>query len=123
MEFIDKLKFSSVCGIYCETECCIYKAYKQDNEAMRRQIALILLKDPERWREVRCDGCKGEEAICWKQHCPVKKCAYSNKLEFCIECHDYPCMLLQKQQKNNDIFKRLSLDSVNYLLKESFGSK
>ena len=102
MEFIDKLKFSSVCGIYCETECCIYKAYKKDNKSMRRQIAAILFKDPERWPEVRCDGCKGEKAISWDQTCPVRKCAYQNNLEFCIECQQYPCMLLQKRQENNE---------------------
>lgn len=110
MEFIDKLKFSSVCGIYCETECCIYKAYKTDNESMRRQLALILLNDAERWREIRCDGCKGEPAICWGNECAIKNCAYANQYEFCIQCKNYPCEKLQHQQKTNDILKKLNGD-------------
>ena len=109
MEFIDKLKFSSVCGIYCETECIIYKAYSANNEAKRRQLAHVLLKDMNRWAEIRCDGCKGEQAISWYKDCPIKKCAYSRGYEFCIECHDYPCQLLKKQQHKNEKIKKSDL--------------
>ena len=99
MEHIDKLKFSSVCGIYCETECSIYKAYSTNDEAKRKQLALVLLNDNNRWPEIRCDGCKGVQAICWNANCPIKNCAYSHGYEFCIECKNYPCQLLKEQQK------------------------
>ena len=108
MEFIDKLKFTSVCGIYCETECNIYKAYSTNNELMRRQLALNLLNDANRWPEIRCDGCKGEQAICWGAKCPIKKCAYSNNYEFCIECNNYPCYRLKEQQILN---KKLKIET------------
>ena len=104
MEFIDKLKFSSVCGIYCETECAIYQAYSKNNKTLRRHLALLLLEDAERWTEIRCDGCKGEQAICWGANCKIKKCAYSRDYEFCIECENYPCLsLIQQQQKNEKL--------------------
>ena len=106
MEFIDKLKFTSVCGICCETECSIYKAYSRNNETMRRQLALILLKDTNRWPEIRCDGCKGEQVICWSDNCPIKNCAYSHNYEFCIECNNYPCQRLIEQQLQNKIIKQ-----------------
>jgi len=106
MEFIDKLKFSSVCGIYCETECKIYQAYSANDEARRRQLASIFLNDPERWREIRCDGCKGEQAINWRKDCPIRNCAYSQGYEFCIQCNNYPCRILLQQQKQNDMVKQ-----------------
>lgn len=105
MDYINKLKFASICGIDCETECSIYLAYCNDNEVLRRQLALILLKDSNRWPEIRCDGCKGEQAICWRPHCPVKACATSHGLEFCIQCQDYPCANLTKMKEKNKILK------------------
>ena len=106
MEFIEKLKFSSVCGIYCETECKIYKAYSTNDELLRRQLALSLLNNANRWRDIRCDGCKGEQAICWNSNCPIKKCANSNGYEFCIECNNYPCPQLINQQHVNHRIKQ-----------------
>jgi len=108
MEFLDKLKFSSVCGIYCETECCIYKAYISANKSFRRQVAQIIFNDANRWPEIRCDGCKGEQSICWYAECPVKKCAYAQGFEFCIECERYPCHTLLIQQEKNEMLKKLA---------------
>lgn len=105
MEFIDKLKFAAVCGLDCETECKIYHAYNCDDQFLRKQISRILLNDINRWCEIRCDGCKGAQSICWKEQCIVKECAYSKGYEFCIECEDYPCKLLLKTQKENKILK------------------
>ncbi|MBN1153406.1 DUF3795 domain-containing protein [candidate division KSB1 bacterium] len=107
MIFIDKLKYTSVCGICCETECCIMNAYISNNIAFRRQLGLLLLKDADRWRNIRCDGCKGEQSICWEPYCPIKACAYSHGFEFCIECDKYPCAMLIKKQQENEVTKKI----------------
>ena len=107
MKYIEKLKFASVCGIDCETQCAIYKAYNVNNQLQRRKLALMFLKDENRWPDIRCDGCKGEQAICWGKNCPIKQCAFQKELEFCIECNNYPCQALLKQQKKNEIIKEI----------------
>lgn len=107
MEFIEKLKFASVCGIDCETECNIYKAYHANDKFLRRRLALMLLKDDNRWPEIRCDGCKGEQAICWGRDCPIKHCAFSKGHEFCIECNNYPCKIFKKRQLRNESIKKM----------------
>lgn len=101
MEFIEKLKFASVCGIDCETQCQIYKAYNLNDILLRRRLALLLLGDEDRWTEIRCDGCKGEQALCWYRNCEVRNCAFRKDLEFCIQCSKYPCSSLLKQQQLN----------------------
>jgi hypothetical protein len=104
VKFIEKLKFASVCGIDCESQCSIYSAYHSNDELKRRQLALLFFNDENRWSEIRCDGCKGEQALCWGLTCPVKKCAIRQGIEFCIQCHSYPCPALrQRQQKNEAI--------------------
>ena len=106
MQYLEKLKFNSVCGICCESECAIYNAYINNDEAMRRQLALTLLNDESRWTEIRCDGCKGEQSICWTNQCPVKACATNRKHEFCIQCDLYPCKTLSSQQRKLNLIKR-----------------
>ena len=101
MKFIDKLKFAAVCGIDCESECSLYRAYHDDDCSMRQWLAAHFLGDANRWPDIRCDGCKGEQAICWKSHCAVKTCAQKNGYEFCYECKHYPCTQLLKTQEDN----------------------
>ncbi len=104
MEFIEKIKFAAVCGIDCESECIIYRAYVNDNRLLRQQLAKELLGDRNRWPEIRCDGCKGEQAICYKPHCAVKTCARYRNYEFCYECNQYQCsQLIKTQEKNRKI--------------------
>ncbi len=110
---MEKLKFASVCGIYCETECSIYRAYSSHDEAMRRQLALLLLKDVNRWEEIQCDGCKGDQKMCWCKNCSVKSCAYERNHEFCIECEKYPCISLKLLQRQNEVMKKNDTISVN----------
>ena len=101
MKFIDKLKFASVCGIDCESECTLYRAYQDDDLPVRRELAIKLLGDADRWPEIRCDGCKGEQAICWRMQCAVKMCASKHGYEFCYECNNYPCSQLVTTQETN----------------------
>jgi hypothetical protein len=102
VKFIEKLKFASVCGIDCEAQCSIYDAYHNNDETKRRQLALLLLNDEKRWSEIRCDGCKGEQALYWRPNCTIKKCAFRQSIEFCIQCQSYPCPALRERQQRNE---------------------
>lgn len=74
----------------------------------------MILGDADRWNEIRCDGCKGEQSISWVRDCPIKKCAYSNHFEFCIECDRYPCKMLLQQQQNNENTKKIQSYQVPF---------
>ncbi len=41
-----------------------------------------------------CDGCKSDRVTAWCTECDIKKCNRRKGLNFCSECGEYPCEIL-----------------------------
>lgn len=87
----------STCGLNC-AKCDIYEA-SHGNEKMREEIIEWFKKErneiikPE---NVRCDGCRGSLVIHWSSDCRMMLCAKKRKLQYCFQCEEFPCTILNK---------------------------
>jgi hypothetical protein len=81
------------CGINCE-DCEIRKA------ANNRDFALRLIDE---WNKTNpgvnesqlvCQGCKGEDSICWGNDCAIRICANEKGVDHCGQCFKFKCNLI-----------------------------
>lgn len=70
------------CGLYCGG-CRDYQRTQANNPAVG-----------EDGKPRNCDGCRSERLTEWCAVCDIKKCNRSKGLNFCSECTDYPCEML-----------------------------
>jgi hypothetical protein len=92
IEVIDLKKYS-YCGIACESQCELFKATKENNIELKKQVY-------EKWKMkenrgidfdpdiVSCHSCKPGERL-YKfgiKECKVRICAIENSVESCIQC-------------------------------------
>ncbi|MBN1121900.1 MAG: DUF3795 domain-containing protein [Anaerolineae bacterium] len=91
----NEFRFDTYCGGFCgacpqfiATESGTVDAFAAQNN-----------KTPG---EVICYGCKSDVLCGWCKICPLKKCAESRGLEFCGDCNEYPCDVLQRHIDNPD---------------------
>ena len=84
------------CGYDCEHECYIYKATRENDLAVKQQVA-------KRWadqygvtikpEDVACDGCRSEgQRLGYHcgSVCAVRKCARARGVRSCATCDDFP---------------------------------
>ncbi len=90
------------CGLDC-SKCEIYAATK--NRVLAEQLANWMQKvnnlyvDP---RDVRCKGCRGDRECHWSANCWILQCCIDEKgLDFCNECHEFPCERLVEWSKKD----------------------
>jgi len=87
----------SVCGLNC-AKCDIYQA-DHGNEKLRDEIIEWFRKErnetvkPE---QVRCEGCWGPLNIHWGSDCKMMLCARKRGLQYCFQCDDFPCAILNE---------------------------
>lgn len=85
------------CGLYCG-ECEIYMAYSTNDRKSLRRIAgersEILGRDLSA-EQIKCLGCKSPVASCWGAGCKIRICAEGRGNEFCYQCSDFPCAVLE----------------------------
>lgn len=85
------------CGLFCG-ECDIYIAYSTNDLEAQRKFATDYNERKGRNitpEQVKCLGCKGPPASRWHPQCQIGSCADERGVEFCYQCHDYPCDKLQ----------------------------
>lgn len=49
-----------------------------------------------------CTGCVSMKRPFWAEHCPVKDCCETRKLEHCGQCAEFPCQLLSSFAYDKD---------------------
>ncbi len=85
----------SICGLNC-AKCDIYAA-GHGNERLRDEIIDWFKKErneivkPE---QVRCEGCRGSIEMHWSLDCRMLSCARSKGVNYCFECDDFSCEIL-----------------------------
>lgn len=117
-------KYSLVgrCGIFCGTDCEVYKAAHSDDINAKKEVASALERelgveiDPSR---LHCEGCQGPEECMWFECrlCLIRRCGKTQGVIICSECEDYPCRVLQywlsesqSAPQNLEEIKRIGLD-------------
>lgn len=100
------------CGINC-SKCFAYKdgSIKKLSSELKEQLGnfdvyagrfVNLLKEPvfekypdfkkmlNHFANVGCKGCRNDKCKLFAA-CNVKQCAKDHKVDFCFECHEFPC--------------------------------
>jgi hypothetical protein len=70
----------------------------------------ILCSECDYKEEMNCSGCTRIVKPFWGDSCPVKDCCENKKLEYCGECIDFPCDLLNEfayHEEQGDDGKRI----------------
>jgi hypothetical protein len=90
------------CGYDCK-ECDIFRA--PNNPSVAHEIVEWLKKQraiEKRPQDIHCLGCKGDRAKHWSPDCWILKCCVDKKkLEFCYQCHSFPCDKLNEWAKGS----------------------
>lgn len=93
------------CGRDC-FNCPFYLS--RENEKMQHILAV---KYGMKKEEVSCDGCRAIQGKCnflkhlgFSEQCKIYSCSERNQVEFCYECNDFPCDLLQSLADRADAF-------------------
>jgi len=87
----------SVCGLNC-AKCDIYEA-SHGNEKLRTEIINWFKKErnePIKPEHVRCGGCKASIDVHWSSECKMMLCAKKKGLQYCFQCKDFPCTILNE---------------------------
>jgi hypothetical protein len=90
------------CGIDCK-ECDVFRA--PNNPSIAQEIVEWVKKQRAieiRPQDIHCLGCKGDRAKHWAPDCWILKCCVDKKgLEFCYQCHSFPCDKLNEWAKGS----------------------
>lgn len=83
----------SPCGLDC-FNCPLF--HSKNNNELKEKISQNMNIPLE---TCFCEGCRIEEgkisAFDFKETCPIYECTKNKDIEFCYECDDFPCKLLQ----------------------------
>ena len=93
-----RAKLIAPCGLDCGI-CQLYLS-RNDEQLMDALISKGIPKEA-----LPCDGCRAIEGRCPAIHgkCATFECASENKISFCSECNDFPCMKLAPAADKADI--------------------
>jgi hypothetical protein len=86
---MDYLKLTSPCGIDC-FNCEIYES--NVTAELQQAIGQRMQRDP---KEVKCQGCRVSGCFILPKGCKARACAAAKGVEFCFECDQFPCRMLQ----------------------------
>jgi hypothetical protein len=77
------------CGLDCST-CTIHLRTDEELEYWHSQKVDV--------DKVRCDGCRSDrDGPHWSPDCTILECCVHKRgLEFCSQCSDFPCAMLEK---------------------------
>ena len=94
-----KRNLTAPCGLDC-FNCEIYE--ENMTEEFKQAFALKIQKDPE---DIPCKGCRQNNGCRHLgQPCETLKCVKGKELEFCFECEEFPCTMLQPAKDGADRF-------------------
>lgn len=86
LKFPDK-RLAAVCGLFCPA-CTVFIGTGEDMERLK-MIAERLQRPIE---ELQCDGCRSAKRCFYcREKCKMGRCAQDRGVDFCGECHEYPC--------------------------------
>jgi hypothetical protein len=96
----NKYQLLGRCGLFCGTDCEVYKAaHSKDIEVKRRMTKVLEQElriglDPS---SLLCEGCQGPEENMWFEcrNCLIRRCGKVHGVKICTECPHYPCPVIE----------------------------
>jgi hypothetical protein len=87
--------WTAACGLDCGS-CTIHLRTREELDFWQKKNV-----DPEK---IRCDGCRSDRSKRhWSPDCKILECCvYKSGLEFCAQCPDFPCPILEEWGKEWD---------------------
>ena len=79
-----KFRYDTYCGLYCGA-CPVLIANKKGT---LEDAAHEWEMNPD---DITCHGCKTDIISVYCKTCDIKECTENKKIEFCIDCKEYPC--------------------------------
>jgi hypothetical protein len=83
------------CGLNC-AKCDMYEAGHGDEK--KRDEIYTWFKEKRnkilKPEQITCEGCKGPLDAHWSEDCKMMTCAKKNGVQYCFECADFPCSIL-----------------------------
>jgi hypothetical protein len=102
---MDYRQMTSPCGRDC-FNCPVHLAKSDEN--LKNHFSKTYNMEIEK---TGCNGCRSIEGKCYflqnlgySAECRIYKCSAEKKVEFCYECQDFPCGLLQPLADKADKF-------------------
>jgi hypothetical protein len=81
----------SYCGLFCGA-CSFKIAYETQNQEHINHMPSVY--DHLKGRELEnCPGCRLEHKC---GECEIRDCAVEKKIDYCFQCIDYPCQLINE---------------------------
>jgi len=96
----NKHQLLGFCGLFCGTDCEVYRAAHSSNIELKKKEANALEQelgirlDPS---QLFCEGCQGPEENMWFECrlCLIRQCGKKQGVKICTECKHYPCQVLK----------------------------
>jgi hypothetical protein len=89
---VDK-RLAAVCGLYCGA-CNAYIATTEDPARLKDLAVQFGLTE----EAIRCKGCRSSKKGPYCAICKMSACAAERRVDFCVECAEYPCDDLEQFQ-------------------------
>jgi hypothetical protein len=95
-------RYDAYCGLNCGA-CMIRTAFVQK----RYDLIPKIWRENSREKKFDCAGCKNDSVYENCQHCSIRSCAKTKKVEYCMDCTEYPCDLysILKQRTHFQVTK------------------
>jgi hypothetical protein len=111
------------CGLNC-AKCDMYKAGHGD-EKLRDEI-LAWFKEKRNQilkpEQIRCEGCKGPLDVHWSADCEMMLCAKKKCVQYCFECSDFPCDVLNKFASDGAAHHNRTVENLKKMRKVGLGA-
>ena len=93
------------CGHYCAS-CLDYRALAENDDGLRRQVAVAIKKEMNRnvpLNQVGCEGCWGNIHNAWTASlaCRIRQCVEAKGFVTCAKCHEFSCAIYLAQFAEN----------------------
>ncbi len=96
----NKYQLLGYCGIFCGTDCDLYKAVHSGDKGAKAKVAKALSQElgiKIDASNLVCEGCQGSEKDMWFECrlCRIRQCGKRQGVKICTECQDYPCQVFK----------------------------
>ncbi len=114
-EMTTRAKLIAPCGLDCGV-CELYLS-RDDEQLMSALLSKGIPKEV-----LPCDGCRAIEGRCPVIHekCATFECANENRISFCSQCNDFPCMKLAPAADRAEVLPH-NIKLFNLCIIQSYG--